>query len=86
MLRYQIENVLVLVELTVVHTENTVVTSVRPSIRLSQLRTAHFIEDVERGAELSFSGLRVRFADPPRHHRQILGSQVRVNSVAKTLF
>ena len=23
------------------------------------------IEDVERGAELSFSGLRVRFADPP---------------------
>ena len=32
------------------------------------------IEDVERGAELSFSGLRVRFADPPQHHRQILFS------------
>ena len=33
-----------------------------------------YIEDVERGAELSFSGLRVRFADPPQHHRQILFS------------
>ena len=33
-----------------------------------------YIEDVERGAELSFSGLRVRFADPPLHHRQILFS------------
>ena len=32
------------------------------------------IEDVERGAELSFYGLRVRKADPPLHHRQILFS------------
>ena len=38
------------------------------------LMFSHFIEDVERGAELSFSGLRVRFSDPPRHHRQILFS------------
>ena len=36
--------------------------------------TSSIIEDVERGAELSFSGLRVRFADPPRHQRQILFS------------
>ena len=35
---------------------------------------AWHIEDVERGAELSFPGLRVRFADPPQHHRQILFS------------
>ena len=44
------------------------------ALLLSELRVEHIphsiIEDVERGAELSFSGpLRgVRFADPPLHH------------------
>ena len=42
--------------------------------KIGKIRNFFIIEDVERGAELSFSGLRVRFADPPLHHRQILFS------------